>query len=188
MNDLLAAYVAALRQNREADRRMARAERVFDRLLKNGVDADRAFTLAGVGLADERAIRAQGKMERARRLLESSAQSTTWLCADLPRAANRSEPHFHSEEAAYQRLESIVYDLRYRRKAAHLPGLVNMTTLPVKGEVLQWARKFRGLSEKEAGRTKGSTSAPVYFRKWPGRTVMSLSGRYRVISRQHIAF
>jgi Zn-dependent peptidase ImmA (M78 family) len=32
-----------------------------------------------------------------------------------------------------------------------------MTTLPVKGEVLQWARKFRGLSEKEAADRLGIT-------------------------------
>jgi Zn-dependent peptidase ImmA (M78 family) len=36
-----------------------------------------------------------------------------------------------------------------------------MTTLPVKGAVLQWARKFRGLSEKEAAEKLGITVADL---------------------------
>jgi hypothetical protein len=44
---------------------MARAERVLDRLIENGVDDDRAYKLAGVNLADVRQLRAYGEMQRA---------------------------------------------------------------------------------------------------------------------------
>jgi hypothetical protein len=60
-----AAYVAAVARHREARHTMARAERVLDRLIENGVDDDRAYKLAGVNPADVRQLRAYGEMQRA---------------------------------------------------------------------------------------------------------------------------
>jgi hypothetical protein len=95
-----AAYLAAQRQHREASRVMARAERVLDRLIERGVDEDRAYKVAGVGLADVRAGRAYQEMSRALETLRASAWTSStaarlvahgvWLCADVPRAANKN--------------------------------------------------------------------------------------------------
>jgi hypothetical protein len=51
-------YIAARARNAEAKATMARAERVFHKLLKRGVDEDHAYKLAGVNLADRRSIAA----------------------------------------------------------------------------------------------------------------------------------
>jgi hypothetical protein len=44
---------------------MSRAERIFDKLSRKGVKDERAYTLAGVGLADERSMRAYQEEMRA---------------------------------------------------------------------------------------------------------------------------
>jgi hypothetical protein len=87
----LAAYIAAERQHHAAERIMARAERVLDRLLEHDVDENRAYMLAGVALADVRSLRAYQEMSRAGELLKSSLQNEStairllargaWLCA-----------------------------------------------------------------------------------------------------------
>jgi hypothetical protein len=94
---LVASYLAAQRQHHEAARLMARCERVLDRLIEGGVDENRAYTLAGVALADVRSLRAYGEMSRAREALKSSVRNEStatrlkvWplLYAKQPRAAN----------------------------------------------------------------------------------------------------
>jgi hypothetical protein len=72
MEHLMTAYLAAQRQHHEAEQLMAAAEATLDRLIESGVDEDRAWTLAGVNLADVRCLRAYQKMLQARRLLEFS--------------------------------------------------------------------------------------------------------------------
>jgi hypothetical protein len=64
-----AALIVAVARYHEATRVMARAERILDRMIEHGVAEDRAYTIAGVGLADRRCIRAYHEMKRARRLL-----------------------------------------------------------------------------------------------------------------------
>lgn len=51
-------YVAARAHHSEARRTMARAERAFHKLLKRGIDEDRAYKIAGVNLADRRSLAA----------------------------------------------------------------------------------------------------------------------------------
>jgi hypothetical protein len=94
---LVASYLAAERKHHEASRVMARAERILDRLIENGVAEDRAYRIAGVHLADVRDLRAYGEMSRAREVLKSSVRNEStvtrlkvWalLHAKQPRAAN----------------------------------------------------------------------------------------------------
>jgi hypothetical protein len=69
---LVTSYLAAQRQHHEAARLMARAERNLDRMIEHGVDEDRAYLAAGVGLADRRCLKTYAKVLRARRLLETA--------------------------------------------------------------------------------------------------------------------
>jgi hypothetical protein len=65
----LVEYLDANARHATADRLMSRAERIFDKLSRKGVKDERAYTLAGVGLADERSVRAyQEKMRAFERL------------------------------------------------------------------------------------------------------------------------
>jgi hypothetical protein len=96
----LAAFLIAQARHQEAARVMARAERTFFRLLKRGVDENRAYTIAGVNLADERSVRTYQDMKQAFDRLRVSCQNTAtrlwangaWLCGVLPRAANDRIP------------------------------------------------------------------------------------------------
>jgi hypothetical protein len=60
-------YIAARARNAEAEATMARAERIFHKLRKRGVDDDRAYALAGVHLADCRSITAGAEEREALR-------------------------------------------------------------------------------------------------------------------------
>jgi hypothetical protein len=94
----ISAYLAARSRHAKAERLMARSERILDKLLSRGVDENRAYKLAGVDLADERSVRAYGKMWQARLLLIEAlvgARSMDRLravaavaCASLPKPAN----------------------------------------------------------------------------------------------------
>ena len=57
-----------------AQRLMSRAERTFNKLSMKGVEDERAYTLAGVDLADERSVRACQEKKRAFELLRLSLQ------------------------------------------------------------------------------------------------------------------
>jgi hypothetical protein len=67
----MTSFIVAAARYQEARHLMARAERLLDRLLARGVSEDRAYTLAGVALADRRCIRAYHEMRRARDRLPS---------------------------------------------------------------------------------------------------------------------
>jgi hypothetical protein len=96
----VASYLAAQRQHREAERVMARAERMLDRMIEHGVDEDRAYKLAGVALADARSVRAYQDMRQAREALALSVRNQgtvarllargAMVCADRPRGANEN--------------------------------------------------------------------------------------------------
>jgi hypothetical protein len=68
---LVASYLAAERQHREAARSMEHSEQLFDELVERGIDEDTAWARAGVHLADIRSVRAYQKMTRALRLLNA---------------------------------------------------------------------------------------------------------------------
>jgi hypothetical protein len=91
-----AAYVAAAARYREASRLMTRAERVLDRMLAHGVEESRAFEVAGVGLADERTVRAYREMRRARERLKSSVQDES-TAAKTAAHNNRTTSNIHHE-------------------------------------------------------------------------------------------
>jgi hypothetical protein len=65
----MTSYIIALARYREAERVMARAERMLDRMIEHGVEETRAYTVAGVNLTDRRCIRAYQEMRRARERL-----------------------------------------------------------------------------------------------------------------------
>jgi hypothetical protein len=95
----MTSYIVALAQYHAARHTMARAERNLDRMIEHGADENRAYTLAGVALADVRSLRAYGEMSRAREALKSSVRNEStatrlkvWalLHAKQPRAANEN--------------------------------------------------------------------------------------------------
>jgi hypothetical protein len=65
----MTSYLVAMARYHEAERVMAAAEAMLDRLIEGGMSEDRAWLLAGVHLADVRCVRAYQAMLRARRLL-----------------------------------------------------------------------------------------------------------------------
>jgi hypothetical protein len=92
----LAEFLAAKTRYHEAKRVMTRASRTYFQLLRHGVEENRAHTLAGMSLADQRCRRTCQHMRRAFARLNSSCRSTAmrlwakgaWCCVYLPRAAN----------------------------------------------------------------------------------------------------
>ena len=96
-NDRLVEYLAATARHAEAERLMQRAERTMDKLAKRCGD-ERAYEIAGVGLADERSTRAYQQERRASDALKDSLRGEGLLvrlkaigairCAKLPRTAN----------------------------------------------------------------------------------------------------
>lgn len=69
--DRMADYLAATARHDEAERLMARAERIFSKLART-LDDDRAYEIAGVGLADNRSLRAYAEKRRAFTALRAS--------------------------------------------------------------------------------------------------------------------
>ena len=90
-------YLATKARHADSERLMHRAERAFDKLAKRYGD-ERAYEIAGVGLADERSVRACQRHRRAFDALVGSLCGEPFLvrlraigairCADLPRAVN----------------------------------------------------------------------------------------------------
>ena len=98
----LTAYLDATARHAEATRLMVRAQRTFNKLCIRGVDEDRAYKLAGVGLADVRDVRActeeREAFARLKAVLVFGPPDLVALiriagavfCAHIPRAANRA--------------------------------------------------------------------------------------------------
>src|SRR5512134_2057162 len=97
--DALAAYLAAHARHEDAERGYHRVGRVFEKLVKRGVDDERAYELAGLSLADRRGLQACGEKRVALEALRASLRGESIVtrlmvasavaCADgVPRPAN----------------------------------------------------------------------------------------------------
>ena len=96
-NERLAKYLAAKECHADSERLMHRAERTFDKLAKRCGDK-RAYEIAGVGLADERSVRAYQQERRAFDALVDSLRGEpvnvrlkaigAIRCTELPAGAN----------------------------------------------------------------------------------------------------
>jgi hypothetical protein len=94
---LVIEYLGTKARHDDAKCLMHHAERTFDKLAKRYGD-ERAYEIAGVGLADERSVRACQQHRRAFDALVGSLRGEPFLvrlraigvirCADLPRTAN----------------------------------------------------------------------------------------------------
>jgi hypothetical protein len=94
---LLAEYLAAKARHREAEQLFHRSQRTFEKLARR-LDDRRAYTLAGVNMADERSVRAYQVQRKAFQRLRSAIGRLGALercmaigavmCAELPEAAN----------------------------------------------------------------------------------------------------